>query len=349
MKWTENDEYISYTGPYESNKIAAFDLDSTLVMRTKFGHEWTPLKNVYDILNKLAKKNFVIVIFTNQSGMSTNKSYDSGVWRSNFLKFSKNIECDVHIFAAKKHDRYRKPNIGMWSMFINTKELHEKSFYCGDASCVVSDHSDSDRKFAMNIGINFYVPGEIFEGKEEPKYTLGYDPFAFVNPREINLHLNKVDKPDMIIMIGYPASGKTTFCRNVLQSYEHINQDTLKTKQKCINVATKCISQKKNIVIDSLNSSVDKRQEYIRLAKDYNVRCIIMETPIELAYHLNNVRYMTGRCENKIPSIVYYSYRKNYEPPDHSEGIHEIIHVNPRIDFSDKEFKRQFYMYSESF
>lgn len=41
----------------------------------------------------------------------------------------------------------------------------------------------------------------------------------------------------MIIMIGFPASGKSSFVKNTIlpKGHVHINRDTLKTPQKCLS------------------------------------------------------------------------------------------------------------------
>lgn len=41
----------------------------------------------------------------------------------------------------------------------------------------------------------------------------------------------------MIINVGSPGSGKSTFSTTYLPKYIRINQDTLKTKEKCYKVA----------------------------------------------------------------------------------------------------------------
>lgn len=41
----------------------------------------------------------------------------------------------------------------------------------------------------------------------------------------------------MIIFVGSPGSGKSTFWQNYLSSYPRVDVDTLKTKEKCYKVA----------------------------------------------------------------------------------------------------------------
>lgn len=50
---------------------------------------------------------------------------------------------------------------------MNPYEINmKKSYYCGDAAGRKEkghkDHSDSDLKFARNVGLNFYLPEQIF-------------------------------------------------------------------------------------------------------------------------------------------------------------------------------------------
>lgn len=69
--------YYIYTNPKLIDKIAAFDLDYTLI-KTKSGNlfpkdenDWTWLyDNVPNILEELAKNKYNIVVFTNQKGIS---------------------------------------------------------------------------------------------------------------------------------------------------------------------------------------------------------------------------------------------------------------------------------------
>lgn len=123
----------------------------------------------------------------------------------------------------------------------------------------------------------------------------------------------------MVIMVGRPASGKSTFVEKyfVPHNYTRVNrvstlalatliisQDTLKTPAKCKAVAKEALNEGLSVVIDNTNGSAATRAEYIALAraKDVPVRCFYMTTEQEVANHLNYIRvvcHLVLRVTNK--------------------------------------------------
>jgi bifunctional polynucleotide phosphatase/kinase len=76
--------------------------------------------------------------------------------------------------AALESDQFKKPAIGMWN-YLKTEIYQDfeidikSSFYCGDAAGrpktetrPKKDFSDSDLKFAFNMGLPFKTPEEYF-------------------------------------------------------------------------------------------------------------------------------------------------------------------------------------------
>jgi len=53
----------------------------------------------------------------------------------------------------------------------------------------------------------------------------------------------------MIIMVGYPASGKSSYVKSVLlpKGYVHINRDSMKTMPKCIQAAEAALREGKRV------------------------------------------------------------------------------------------------------
>jgi bifunctional polynucleotide phosphatase/kinase len=61
----------------------------------------------------------------------------------------------------------------------------------------------------------------------------------------------------VIIFFGSPGSGKSTFWKNYLSTYERVNNDTLKTPEKCVKVLKEALDTGKSAVIDNTNKTLD--------------------------------------------------------------------------------------------
>ena len=146
-------------------------------------------------------------------------------------------------------------------------------------------------------------------------------------------------------MVGYPASGKSTFYDNYLKpaGYSHINQDELKTLSKCLTLTKKYLKEKKSICIDNTNPSLETRQKYIQLCKDNKIpiRCIYFNIDLQTAKFLN--LYRANVSDKNIPEISYNVYKKNFIEPTLKEGFKEmfITCVNLNSNLINKKY---FYM-----
>ena len=57
----------------------------------------------------------------------------------------------------------------------------------------------------------------------------------------------------VIILIGIPASGKSTFCNEYFPEFVRINLDTLKTRNKERLLIESCFADGKSFVVDNTN------------------------------------------------------------------------------------------------
>ena len=83
---------------------------------------------------------------------------------------------------------------------------------------------------------------------------------------------------ELVIFCGLPAAGKSTFARKhfVPYGYVHVNQDTMKTKEKCIKACAEALGQGKSVVVDNTNPGADTRALYTAHARKVgcSIRCI---------------------------------------------------------------------------
>ena len=92
-----------------------------------------------------------------------------------------------------------------------------------------------------------------------------------------------------IIFSAPSGSGKTTFTNKFLKDYVRINNDEYKTKEKCMKVARKFLSDNKSVVIDNTNPKKETRELYLKIAKELKVeaRCIFFTTTKPVCAHNN--------------------------------------------------------------
>ena len=218
--------------------------------------------------------------------------------------------------------------VGMWELLGNNINKDD-SFYCGDAAGREKDFAASDLMFAHNLGITFYTPEQLFLGKEE-QLTFNYPDYSdHIGVKKFNLKLQGSN--EMIIMIGYPGSGKSYISSQI--GYEIVNQDTLKTKAKCLKLAENIMKKGKNLTIDRTNYCKKMREEFISLANkyDYYVTVINIVNSFEFCKYMNHYRCYTTKSK-LIPNVVYNTMRKKYEKPEISEGINEIYEYINLVD-----------------
>ena len=224
-----------------------------------------------------------------------------------------------------------------WLLNRNNDKIEinlEKSFYCGDAAGRPKDFSDSDHKFALNIGIKFYDERYFTEKEEDVSklvYARPYHPLDFENVYDnlINSDFVPCKKQEMIILVGPPASTKSSWAANIAKThskYVVVCQDELGTKPKVLALIKKSLKSGNSVIVDRKNEYIKDREEFITLAEDIvediQVRIFWFDVPRDLSEHLSTYREMiTGK---HIPSIVFnkfYSEKgKGLESPTDEEA-----------------------------
>lgn len=177
-------------------KIAAFDLDGTMIT-TKSGmsfgrgpQDWQWFDStVPHKLKLLHQEDYQIAIFTNQGAVVAgngpkSKSYHNFCTKVNLIQqqlVTVESQLNIMVFASPKkpantnllsgsnlHETMRKPQVGMWDeleKYVKSQGAtidKDHSFFVGDAAGRKADFLDSDKLFASNVGIKFYVPEDFW-------------------------------------------------------------------------------------------------------------------------------------------------------------------------------------------
>jgi len=158
----------------------------------------------------------------------------------------------------------------------------------------------------------------------------------------------------MIILIGPPASGKSTWREKFLASqtgewviastddlveawaaergltYNEAHPkapwgDFNKTFKYAVRDA---VAAGKNIIIDRTSMSVKNRKDYFKnLPEGYEVEAVVFVVPQpELERRMKERFAVTGKS---VPHVALLAMNKRYQAPTKEEGFHQITYVRP--------------------
>ena len=247
----------------------------------------------------------------------------------------------------------------MWAEIIEDLDLDESSggpelescFFVGDAGGRAAgaqdrkaDHACSDRDFAANVGIKFHTPEEYFLKEQVQPFTRDFEPRDYLSPTPLSteatpLLFEKKHDVDIVIMCGSPGSGKSTFYWTKLKplGYERVNQDMLKTRDKCVKVASSFLDARQAVAVDNTNADPETRAMWVKLAGAYGVpiRCVHFTAPVRLCEHNDTVRALSGNGtqfnpEKRVilPHSAFHSFKARFKVPRKEEGFEDIVTID---------------------
>ncbi|GJE97041.1 PNK3P-domain-containing protein [Phanerochaete sordida] len=352
-------------------KVAAFDLDGCLI-ESSIGKKkvkdapptfqwWRAI--IPKKLKEIHDEGYAIVVVTNQALRGATAIQE---WKKKVPLIGAALpEVPFHLFAATARDGYRKPMPGMWyeleRIFAAEDVVIDKSasFFVGDAAGRQGDFAGTDRKWAQNVDIPFFTPEEYFLKLKAAPYTLqGFHPSSLpadlprVTPTSSPIVPSSSSGPEVVLFVGFPALGKTSFYRThfYTANYVHVNQDTLRTREKCVKAVEEAIKDGKSCVVDNTNRDAATRKHYIDLAKklDVPIRCFLFHGTLELAWHNNLYRAFNlpdsvaskAPKRDLVPYNAFTSFKASYEEPKAAEGFREVRRVNWVFEGTEEERRR---------
>ncbi|KAL2041201.1 hypothetical protein N7G274_006146 [Stereocaulon virgatum] len=366
--------------PTKRRKIAAFDLDSTLIQTSSgnvFAKDptdwrwWHP--SVPSVLKQLHADGFAIAVLTNQGSVAIKENPKTikvdqrslAAFKSRVTSIFSHFDFPLTLLAACARDLYRKPRTGMWTELLEDLGLDEGdgpdlqcSFFVGDAGGraarkgAKADHACSDRDLASNVGIGFKTPEEYFLHEEPLPFTRIFEPKTFLNPTLTTstdttpIVFEKRNALDIVLLCGSPGSGKSTFYWTKLKplGYERINQDTLKTRDRCVRIASNLLAEKAPVAIDNTNADPETRAVWVQLAQKFGVpiRCVHFTASIKLCEHNDTVRALTNSTFNPekrtiLPHSAFAGFAARFREPQLKEGFHDVVTEEFQFRGSDEQ------------
>lgn len=136
----------------------------------------------------------------------------------------------------------------------------------------------------------------------------------------------EIQKKTMILFVGAQASGKSTFYKTYFAGRcQHINLDTLHTRNKENIMLSECLQNSECCVIDNTNPTKKDREKYIRLAQEYGYHIIGFYFKSCISECLMRNAKREGKAY--VPERAILGTAKRLELPEYSEGFEKLYHV----------------------
>jgi len=170
---------------------------------------------------------------------------------------------------------------------------------------------------------------------------------------------------EAILVMGFPAAGKTTEVAKYHSTHVRLNRDELGGSVRGLanHLKSYLARGEENFVLDNTFGTIEQRAPVIKVARKYglNVKAVVIwadkrftKASLQRSFEeaqfnavtrmirnhgslLSNKEIKAKKDPNTFPSVTLFSYKKNFEKPSHDEGFDRII-IRPFVRELPKNF-----------
>jgi predicted kinase len=135
---------------------------------------------------------------------------------------------------------------------------------------------------------------------------------------------------ECVILIGLPASGKTTFYRERLaETHELVSKDAMRhnrqPQRRQEGLVDQALAAGRSVAVDNTNPTVADRAAIISIARRHGAEVAGYFFSTEAADALRRNRAREGR--QRVPAVAIFATRKRLERPTYAEGFDRLYMV----------------------
>jgi len=135
---------------------------------------------------------------------------------------------------------------------------------------------------------------------------------------------------ELVILVGVPASGKSSFVRaRLAATHQHVSNDlqppARRGDARQRELIAAALRAGRSVVVDNVNATAAVRAPLIRLGREHGARTIgyYLPTAVAEAVARNRQRIAAER----VPDVAIYAAAKRLQPPAPAEGFDELWEV----------------------
>jgi predicted kinase len=142
---------------------------------------------------------------------------------------------------------------------------------------------------------------------------------------------------ELVILIGLPGAGKTSFYRERLAAtHDHVSKDLMRNRRDRqshqMALVEAALAAGRSLVVDNVNASVADREPLIAAGRKHHARVVgyALATPVTVCAERNRGR--VGR--ERVPVVAIHAAAKRFQTPTYAEG-YDALH---RVETTDGGF-----------
>jgi predicted kinase len=135
--------------------------------------------------------------------------------------------------------------------------------------------------------------------------------------------------PELVVLVGLPGAGKTSFVRARLAGHVHVSKDLMGSTRdrnaRQLKLVTQALAARRPVVVDNTNLKAADRAPLIAAARAAGAKIVgyFFEATAKECLARNRAREGKAR----VPDVAIHVARARLEPPTREEGFDALFLV----------------------